>query len=454
MKSFQEKLADPGSSEKAKIWMPKAEQAVQLSKEVYKAIDDLKLKIKLAAGLDPKDPEGKFGEENIDASTRVMDKEGEGEKLRKKLEEYKNKMIALDPEVGALLKEKIPIDMSIPKLSNKNMGNVTWAYAYFHMTPTVAALTLLSKFQNDVKTTENKFVTEFHNKVGEVVVRFDTYAPIVGANSTYFFPGQEMEISAGIGAFSKNVKPIITIGGRNIPMNDDGVSVFKTTVGTTSGSIPIRIVYKDQDGNEKVEERKIDYTVGIPTGAFVSAEKVKVLYIGLDNELAISGGNVGDEKVSASINNGSLRKVGPGRYIASPTAPGKADVTVNANGKTSVFSFKVKLVPDPVPMVGTMSGGRMKANDFKLQAGIRAELKDFVFEGVQFKVVSYSLYATGAGFTENAGVKDNIASNSFAPVQDVLNRCKPGTTVTLTDIKAVGPDGGTRKLPTISYILY
>ncbi|MBU6158397.1 MAG: gliding motility protein GldM [Bacteroidetes bacterium] len=454
MASFEEKLADPGSAEKAKIWMPKAQEAIKLTKEVYDAIDEVKQKIKIAAGLKIDDPEQKFGEENIDASTRVMDTEGEGEKLRSRLDEYKKKILALDPEVGALLKDKLPIDMSIPKLSGKKLGNVTWAYAYFHMTPTVAALTLLSKFQNDVKTTENKIVTEFHNKVGEVVVRFDTYAPIVGANSTYLFPGQELQISAGIGAFSKNVKPIITIGGRNIPMNDEGISVFKTNVGNSSGSVPVKIQYKDQDGKDQVKELKIDYTVGVPTGAFVSAEKVKVLYIGLENELAISGGNVGDEKVTASINNGTLRKVAPGRYIASPTTPGKADVTVNADGKTAVFSFRVKSVPSPTPMVGQSTGGRIRTNEFKAQMGIRADLKDFVFEGVKYDITSYTFYATGAGFNEAPGIKPGIRGGSFDAVQDLINRCKPGTTVVLDEITAVGPDGTTRKLPTIAFNLY
>jgi gliding motility-associated protein GldM len=334
------------------------------------------------------------------------------------------------------------------------MGNITWTMAYFNMTPTVAALTMLSKFQNDIKTSENKIVNEFHNRVGQVVVRFDTYAPIVGANSTYLFPGQELVISAGIGAFSKNVKPIITMGGRNIPMDDDGVSVYKTNVGNTSGSVPIKIQYKDQDGKDQVRDLKIDYTVGVPTGAFVSAEKVKVLYIGLDNELAITGGNVGDEKVSATISNGSLRKVGPGRYIASPSSPGTANVTVNADGKTSVFTFRVKSVPDPTPMVGNSTGGRIPANVFKAQMGIRADLKDFVFEGVRYDVVSYTFYATGAGFQEAPGVKPGVRGFSFEPVQDLINRCKPGSTVVLDEIKAVGPDGTTRKLPTIAFNLY
>ena len=457
MASFKEKLTDPSSADKAKIWMPKAEQAVQLTKSVYDLIAELKEKIKLGAGFDPSDPNSGFKEDNIDASTRVMDKQGNGEKLKKALEKYRNDILALDPEVGAMLKEVITnvINTEIPKLSNKtNLTNVTWTSVYFNNTPTVAALTMLSKFQNDVKIAENKIVNEFHNRVGQVVVRFDTYAPIVGANSTYLFPGQELQISAGIGAFSKNVKPIITIGGRNIPMNDDGVALFKTNVGNTSGSVPIKIQYKDQDGKDQSRDLKIDYTVGVPTGAFVSAEKVKVLYIGLDNELAITGGNVGDEKVTASVNNGSLRKVGPGRYVASPSSPGTANVTVNADGKTSVFTFRVKSVPDPTPMVGNSTGGRIPANVFKAQQGIRADLKDFVFEGVRYEVTSYTFYATGAGFQESPGVKPGIRGFSFEPVQDLINRCRPGTTVVLDEIKAVGPDGTTRKLPTIAFNLY
>jgi hypothetical protein len=41
------------------------------------------------------------------------------------------------------------------------------------MTPTVAALTLLSKFQNNVRNAENQVVTYCHNQVGAVKVVYD-----------------------------------------------------------------------------------------------------------------------------------------------------------------------------------------------------------------------------------------------------------------------------------------
>jgi GldM C-terminal domain len=180
---------------------------------------------------------------------------------------------------------------------------------------------------------------------------------------------------------------------------------------------------------------------------------VKVLYIGLDNELAVSGGAVGDEKVTVSINNGSLSKIGPGRYVSKPTTPGKAIVTVNSDGKPSSFEFRVKTVPDPTPMVGPSKGGRMQSNVFKAQRGIRAELENFVFEGVTFTVTGYTFYATGAGFPD-PGVKPGIRGNTFDQVQDLIQRCRPGTTVVIDEIKAVGPGGNTRTLPTMAFNLY
>jgi len=451
MESFKLKLSAPESKAKAEIWMPKAEVATGLTKEIYDYIESLKTKIKVAAGFNPADPSSTFKEDNIDISTRIMDKEGEGEKLRDKLAKYKQAMLAIDPEVGKMFEKNLPINTEIPKLKNTNLRKVTWASSYFHMTPTVAALTMLSKFQNDVKTTENRIVNEFHNRVGQVVLRFDAFEPIVGANTTYLFPGQEMEITAGLGAYSKSKLPDVFIAGTKVELNEKGLAVRKIKVGSTSGSVKVLVKYTDQDGNPQEKPYDLQYTVGTATGAFVSAEKVKVLYIGLDNELAVSGGNVGDEKVSVSISNGSLSKIAPGRYISKPSSPGKATVTVNADGKTSSFEFRVKNVPDPVAMVGASKGGRMPSNQFKAQVGIRAELENFVFEGVTFTVTGYVIYLTGAGFPDPQFRQ--ISSNSFAPVQDLINKAKPGTTITIDEVRASGP-GGSRRIPGVFFNLY
>ena len=104
--------------------------------------------------------------------------------------------------------------LTSPRTQNK--GNKTWEAAYFSMVPTVAALTILSKFQNDVKTSENKVVSFCHEKVGKVEVIQDAYAAIAIANTTNDLPGQEIEITAGVGGFSKADISDNYIGGQNI----------------------------------------------------------------------------------------------------------------------------------------------------------------------------------------------------------------------------------------------
>ena len=120
---------------------------------MYDDIESLKEKIKAAGGYKAGAKDSIGFESNLDASTRVMDKEGEGEKLKNELAKLKADLLAIDPEIGKEFATKLPIDLTIPKSESGNLSN-TWTTSYFHMTPAIAALTILNKFQNDVKSSE------------------------------------------------------------------------------------------------------------------------------------------------------------------------------------------------------------------------------------------------------------------------------------------------------------
>ena len=453
LKSLEAKKSEPESRVKAEEWYPLALRATELSSSTYAFIEQVKDSLMRGSGYNPAAGDTTYKEDNLDAGTRILVEGKLGKQLKDILEKYKQDVVRIHPDVQASFAANLPIDLTVPKTTSA--GNNTWEAAYFRMTPTIAALTILSKFQNDVRTTENRIVAFCHSKVGEVAVRFDTYSPLVGASSTYLMPGQEMEITAGLGAFSSQKKPSITINGASASIEADGLARKKFNVpGVGSHSATVVISYTDQEGNPRTETKKIEYTVGSPTGASVSADAVKVLYIGLENPLTVSGGNVGAEKTSATISQGTIKNLGGGKYVATVSAPGTATITVSADGKNTAFPFRVKRVPDPVPMVGQSAGGRTPANAFKAQAGVRADLKDFVFEGVKFDIVSYVFYATGAGFPENPGVSQNGGAYFNGDSKRIMERCRPGTTVVLDEIRARGPDGSVRALPPMAFNLY
>ena len=72
MESFKIKLQSPESKAKAEVWMPKAENAVQLTKTLFDYIEGLKTKLKVEAGFNPSDPNSTFKEDNVDVATRIM----------------------------------------------------------------------------------------------------------------------------------------------------------------------------------------------------------------------------------------------------------------------------------------------------------------------------------------------------------------------------------------------
>lgn len=188
----------------------------------------------------------------------------------------------------------------------------------------------------------------------------------------------------------------------------------------------------------------------------VSLEKVRVLYVGLDNELAIMADCIAGDPIQVTTDNGTIAKSANGMYVAKPENPGAANVLVEVKGQKYSYEFRVKYVPDPVPKVGNSSGGRIPANVFKSQMGLRAELENFDFTGIEYEVVGYTFYVTDEGaFKDNPGIR--VVSNargSFEPVKDLIAKCQPGTTIVIDEIKVKGPDDQYRKLPTIAFNLY
>ena len=450
-KSFQKKLEDPKTKEKAEIWMPKAQKAKVLSDELYAYIEALKLELKQESGLKLVDGVEDYKEDDLEAATRLLvenapNGKGKGKLLFDKLKKYKEDLLAIDADVAKEVGPTLPLDLTPPPTKNSAVKD-DMAYLYFHMTPTVAAITILSKFQNDIKNSEAQVVEYCHKEIGEVELIYDEFQAFAGTNSQYLMPGEELVITAGIGAFSKAAKPNISIDGANVVVKEDGSAEYKTTV---SGSGPavkrVSISFIKPDGTVAKVDKEVRYTVGVPSGLVVSTDKTRVFYQGLENPLSVTGGG-GDEKVNVSVegNGVSSRKEGPGQYLVSCANLGSAIVTASDGKSSQKITIPIKRVPDPLATVGGKAGGPIAANVFRVQRGVAAELRDFVFEGVKYEVTSFTLICTGKGFDDGLGVAEVTGYYFNAEAQALLKRCQPGSTVVIDEIKVKGP-GGSRQL--------
>ncbi|TAD83633.1 MAG: gliding motility protein GldM [Bacteroidetes bacterium] len=430
------------------IWKPRAEAAIAKAAEMSTMIDGIKARLKTASGL--KTVEGKevYKEDDLDAPTRFFVKQGEGKKLQDALQKYLNDLQAIVPKEDQKTPlPKLPIDLSVP--ATQNSTNKTWEDAYFHMTPSVAAITILSKFQNDVLRSGNLVANYCQEQVGKVVVVLDKFEILTSQSSSYLLPGQPLEIKAGIGAFSSNAKPTISINGVSQVANDSGFARYTTTASGSGGNIPISVQFKDPNtGTVITKNTSVSYTVGQPSGASIFLEKMNVMYLGVDNPLTISTGTGKAENARVSFSGGSITGSGS-KWIAKPTTEGPATVTISVDGKSYPFPIRCKILPNPITLVGDKPGGRMPAAAFRVMGGVRAVLKDSDFDA-QFLVVSYTLAGNGNGFSQYTAVPINGATwGSNA----VISQCKPGSTIYIDDIKVKGPDGRIRQLPPMAFQL-
>lgn len=460
--TFEKKVEDPKTREQALIWQALALEAQKYSNEMSTYLEGIKEELKKASKLEIVEGKEVYKEDDLDAATRLLVEGPKGAELLSKLTDYRQKLIdILKPEAfqSPELKQKVaaakesfktslPLDLTPPKLQNSHGdGGKPWQSAYFRMSPTIASITMISKFQNDVKNSESQIADFCLKQVGAVEIVYDNFQAIASQSSEYLMPGQQLTITGGVGAFSKAAQPTVVIDGASVPLNAEGVAEQKFTVGGPGAySKKVIISFKKPDGTTGTVEKEIKYSVGSPTGVFASATKVNVLYLGLKNPISITAGT-GDEKVNASIDNGSISKKGGGLYEAEPATAGKATVVANVDGKPTNFVFPVRRIPNPVPMVGQFGGGTVSVNQFKAQVGVRADMGDFVFEGVKFDVSQFTIVCTGKGF-EASGPKFGVVNGAYFPpdVKSYIEMCRPGSSVLITDITVTGPDGR-RKLP-------
>lgn len=470
--AFEENMSDAKTKAVAEIWYPSAMKVKKMSSDFTTYLETLKTNLKKESGDKIQDGKEVYNEGDLDAATRMFDQNGHGKKLYDSLISYRQALLdLLDPSnyhdisdsvkvdlirTKAEYAHRLPIDTHIPpsetgEAQTKDSAE-NWTIRYFHMTPTVAALTILSKFESDVKNSESQIIDYLHKQIGEVKIRFDQFDAIVAPSATYMMPGDDLEIKAGIGAFSASAKPTITINGTVYPINSDGEADFKTKAeGVGQHTVSVHIVYAKPDGTMASVDKPVTYTVGQPSGASIFLEKMNVVYVKEDNPVRISGGSVGAEKVHVSFDKGEITHVSGDEYDVVPDQPGEGTVTVNANGKPFTFPLRVKYLPDPTGFVGVHTGGVVSSAEFRAIGAVFAKLQNSEFQS-GFQVVGYKLGALGGGIGQYLEA-NNEGPRWTGQAAAIVEKCTPGTHVFIDNLRVKGKDGRIRELPSMVFSL-
>ncbi len=436
---------------KTKPFRDKALLAQQYSQELDKYIKEIKKELTEAAGGIDEETGDIAKRSDMEIGVQLMVTNKKGSELKAKILETRKKYLDL---VDA--SERNNFDFSLNAIEpgpDKEGIKKSWEVKNFEGVPVTAIVTILSKIQNDNKNAEAEVTKYLLSKINATDFKFDQLEATVIAPTSYVLVGQPYEAEVFISASSSTQDPSIVVGGRTLPV-ENGKGKYIVTP-TQEGEVKWGgvINVKTPDGSIKPYKFEQTYTVAKPT-AVVSADKMNVFYVGVDNPVSISAPGVPKNKIKATISGEGASITGAnGVYTVRVAKPGtKVMVTVSgqdAKGNVKTLGgmeYRVKRIPDPVAKVAGLTSGSISASQLKAQRGVFAVLDNFDFD-LKFNVKSFSAIIIRAR-------QDliRLQSNSAAITPEMLgamNGLGPKDKVIFDDIVASGPDGSNRKLNSV-----
>ena len=448
---FEEQMKH--NPEKVKAWFEKATQVKRMSDSLYNFAEELKWAIVREADGKKADIKNIKNKEDLESASQVMlaPGTGKGRKLFDAINKYREFILGMitDNEQKKIIASNL--STALPK-NAVTMGK-NWEQYMFEQMPVAAAVTLLSKFQSDIRYAEGEVLHTLVANIDMKDIRVNKLDAFVIPEKTTLYPGEQFNASIVMAAVDTTQHPEIYVNGQRINSSTGKYSFTAGSVGEHqfSGYINVRNGSGDMLRRDFVQK----YTViPAPTGATVAADLMNVLYAGFSNPMSISVPGVPQNSVSVSMSGGSLTSKGNGKYVAVPSAVGKDVVfTVSANDKGKVrqmgqVTFKVRKLPDPTAYIALgndhFKGGGMSKASLMGVSTLSAAIDDGLLD-IQFKVLSFETV-----FYDNMGNAVPLASNgaSFSERQkEQFRKLSRNKRFYVRGVKAIGPDGITRNLP-------
>ncbi len=414
----------------------KADKIQKLSDDYYNYIEGLKEEMKATVD-DPKDYE------TMDSGKFLDDKffKGDDGKYKEGGELFVGNMNNFNSQVSSILGgefKNITTDVSnrfsTEKVTDREGKEIFWLDYNYKGFPLVASLTKLTQIQNDIKTTESEILSAMLQGQLTSDVSMNNYNAILIPNTSATLQGENFKGKIVLGRYDGTLKPEkVIVNGRIITNIKDGGAILDFPAGNVGeNEIKGKFIFKEGGKLVEIPIEQSYAVVAKPNAAVISADKMNVVYRGVQNPMTISVPGVADNVVKASAP--GLKKVkGIGKYMMSPGKGREVKIVVNAklpDGTpiTSSQMFRINDIPAPVAAVRGEYGMIKMPKSTLQKATISSMLPDFVFD-LKINTNGFSVKVPGQPTVIVKGNKFNAAAIR------VLNKARRGDAVIIFDVK-------------------
>ena len=358
----------------------------------------------------------------------------EGKEFLENINTYRENILEAIGDGSEKLKETIKKRFNTDDIKDREGIKRPWLNYHYERFPLVASLTNFTQIQADVKNTESDILTTLLGGQLETEVSMTNYNGIVSLEKNAFYPGEKVEGKVVLGRYDATLKPSkVILNGKEYNNFKDGEVILDLRAGSVGEKDIKGTIFFMEKGEEIPVPFKSTYSViSRPNDAVISADKMNVVYRGLDNPVSVSLPGVPDKDIRVSAP--GLNKISTGKYIMRPKGGNAVKIVVSAklnDGKTisSSKTFRIKDIPAAMASVrGQYGTVRMpKTSLGRTQVG--AGLPDFVFD-LKLKVQGFKVKVPGQLTVIVNGGQFNAAAKK------ALSKARRGEMVVIYDVKA------------------
>ncbi|MFQ3182371.1 MAG: gliding motility-associated protein GldM [Polaribacter sp.] len=359
----------------------------------------------------------------------------EGQVFIDKINGYRkniNKTLGKDNYFSASLEERFNTNVEIDTDGKK----VPWLKYRYEGFPLVASLTNLTQLQADIKNTESDIISNLLGGQLESDVSMSNYNGIVNLNKNAFYPGDKVTGNVFLGRYDPNLKPSrVILNGQKYNNFEDGSVVLDLRAGSVGEKDIKGTIYFMENEIEVPVPFKSSYSViSKPNSAVVAADKMNVVYRGIENPLTISIPGIATNLVKASA--AGLRQVKGSSYVILPKEGKEKEITISVRGNLpdgtpikTPKKFRVKDIPAAQGVIRGEFGKISLPGSSVANIALGAGLPDFLFD-LKLVVTSFKVSVPGEFAVE---VKGAIMSQA---AKNLVSKARKGDLISIYAIKA------------------
>lgn len=338
-------------------------------------------------------------------------------------------------------------------------GSQPWLANNYEGFPLISSLAKLTMMQNDIRLTESDVLNALLGKEleGSSKVNTDNYITLLKSEKGAYYQGETFDGSVILGRKGGAQNP------NEVALTMDGVKLTESEYEKIPGGVKLN-VFAGRPGDHRIEGDLVFLNAGVesripvdqsfaviakPNSAVISADKMNVVYRGVDNPMTISIPGIPDDKINASAP--GLKRQKGSKFIMNP---GKGrEITISANGKlpdgnlvSTKTKFRIKDLPRPNATFFRQSGKIRLPKASIERAEVGAILEDFDFD-LTLKTLEFKVKVPGAPTITCKGTKLN------AQALQALGRVRSGQEISIFDVEVQNPSKPNYKFKRVAPVL-